>query len=158
MPFADDYDTVGELYEGIAASFAALEEQHAGAAIPLFIGPKSAQLSERDFRLQGLQPVASAAEVRHVVDLIVHQGEGSMEATAESHYARFRAIREEWRALHEARKEFVPSSCRGPRPCDAAAGRAQSTRARDRKSGRTAAGPRQCGVRIDVATDDFHAR
>jgi CDGSH-type Zn-finger protein/uncharacterized Fe-S cluster protein YjdI len=108
MPFADDYDTVGELYEGIAASFAALEEQHAGAAIPLFIGPKSAQLSESDFRLPGLQPVASAADVRHVVDLIVHQGEGSIAATAESHYAKFRAIRAEWRALHEARKEFVP--------------------------------------------------
>jgi len=108
MPFADDYDTVGELYEGIAASFAALEEQHAGAAMPLFIGPESAQLSESDFRLPGLQPVASAADVRHVVDLIVRQGEGSIEATAESHYARFRGIREEWRALHEARKEFVP--------------------------------------------------
>jgi CDGSH-type Zn-finger protein/uncharacterized Fe-S cluster protein YjdI len=108
MPFADDYDTVGELYEGIAASFAALEEQHAGASIPLFVGPKSAQLSESDFRLPGLQPVASAADVRRVVDLIVRQGEGSSEATAQSHYAKFRAIRDEWRALHEARTEFVP--------------------------------------------------
>ena len=108
MPFADDYDTVGELYEGIAASFAALEQQHAGSAIPLFIGPKSAQLSESDFRLPGLQPVASAADVRHVVNLIVRQGEGSIEATAESHYAKFRSIRDEWRALHAARAEFLP--------------------------------------------------
>ncbi len=108
MPFADDYDTVGELYEGIAASFAALEQQHAGAAVPLFVGAKSAQLSESDFRLPGLQPVASAADVRHVVNLIVRQGEGSVEATAESHYAKFKGIREEWRALHAARAEFVP--------------------------------------------------
>ena len=108
MPFADDYDTVGELYEGIAASFAALEEQHATEAIPLFIGPKSAQLGENDFRLPGLQPVASAVDVRRVVDIIVHQGEGSSEVTAHSHYSKFRAIREEWRQLHEARTEFVP--------------------------------------------------
>jgi CDGSH-type Zn-finger protein/uncharacterized Fe-S cluster protein YjdI len=108
MPFADDYDTVGELYEGIAASFAALEGQHAATAIPLFIGPKSAQLTERDFRLPGLQGVANAADVRQVVDTIVHQGEGSSEATTQSHYAKFRAIREEWRKLHEARTEFVP--------------------------------------------------
>jgi len=108
MPFADDYDTVGELYEGIAASFAALEEEHAGVGIPLFIGPKSAQLTESDFRLPGLQAVASAADVRRVVDTIVHQGEGSSEATTQSHYAKFRAIREEWRNLHEARAEFLP--------------------------------------------------
>ena len=108
MPFADDYDTVGELYEGIAASFAALEQQHAGTAVPLFIGTKSAQLSESDFRLPGLQPVASAADVRHVVNLIVRQGEGSSEATADSHYAKFKGIRDEWRALHAARTEFVP--------------------------------------------------
>ena len=108
MPFADDYDTVGELYEGIAASFAALEEQHAAAATPLFIGPASAQLTESDFRLPGLQPVASAADVRRVVDTIVHQGEGSSKETTHSHYAKFRAIREEWRSLHEARTEFVP--------------------------------------------------
>ena len=108
MPFADDYDTVGELYEGIAASFAALEEEHAGVGIPLFIGPKSAQLTESDFRLPGLQAVASAADVRRVVDTIVHQGEGSSEVTTQSHYAKFRAIREEWRSLHEARAEFLP--------------------------------------------------
>jgi CDGSH-type Zn-finger protein/uncharacterized Fe-S cluster protein YjdI len=108
MPFADDYDTVGELYEGIAASFAALEEQHAAESIPLFVGPRSAQLTENDFRLPGLQPVASAADVRRVVDTIVHQGEGSSQATSHSHYAKFRTIREEWRQLHEARTEFVP--------------------------------------------------
>ena len=108
MPFSDDYDTVGELYEGIAASFAALEEQHATTSIPLFIGPRSAQLSESDFRLPGLQPVANAADVRRVVDTIVHQGEGSIEASAQSHYAKFRAIRDEWRRLHEARTEFIP--------------------------------------------------
>ncbi len=108
MPFADDYDTVGELYEGIAASFAALEEEHAAAAIALFIGPTSAQLTESDFRLPGLQAVANASDVRRVVDTIVHQGEGSSEATTQSHYAKFRAIREEWRKLYEARTEFVP--------------------------------------------------
>jgi CDGSH-type Zn-finger protein/uncharacterized Fe-S cluster protein YjdI len=108
MPFADDYDTVGELYEGIAASFAALEEQHAAKATPLFIGPRAAQLTENDFRLPGLQPVASAADVRRVVDIIVHQGEGSSQATSDSHYAKFRAIRQEWRQLHEARTEFAP--------------------------------------------------
>ncbi len=108
MPFADDYDTVGELYEGIAASFSALEEEHAAAATPLFLGAKSAQLTEGDFRLPGLQAVASAADVRRVVDTIVYQGEGSSQESTQSHYAKFRAIREEWRALYEARPEFVP--------------------------------------------------
>jgi CDGSH-type Zn-finger protein/uncharacterized Fe-S cluster protein YjdI len=113
MPFSDDYDTVGELYEGIAASFELLEKERGAAA--LFVGPPSAQLSEADFRLQGLQPVASAADVRRVVDLIVRQGEGSREAGLQSHYVRFRAIRDEWRALRERRAGFVPYR---PAACD----------------------------------------
>lgn len=106
MAFADDYATVGELYESIERSFARMIEQFGAPAV--FLGPESAQLTTKNFRLPGLCTIASLADVHAAVELIRHQGEGSACDTGESHYARFCAIRSEWQALKAARQGFVP--------------------------------------------------
>lgn len=106
MAFADDYATVGELYESIEHSFARMIEQLGADAV--FLGPIGAQLTTKDFRLRGLCTVSSLQDVHAAVELIRHQGEGSATDTGESHYARFCAIRSEWQTLKAARPEFVP--------------------------------------------------
>jgi CDGSH-type Zn-finger protein/uncharacterized Fe-S cluster protein YjdI len=107
MQVPDDYATVGELYEAIAQS-CELIAGHRGEA-GLFIGPRDAQLGPADFRLPGIMTIASLAEALRAVEFIRHQGEGSRDEKAGSHYARFRAIRREWEALTRARPGFEPA-------------------------------------------------
>jgi CDGSH-type Zn-finger protein/uncharacterized Fe-S cluster protein YjdI len=107
MDAVDDYATVGELYECIGRSFEQL-----AAAIgekQLLVGPRSDQLCDADVQLSGLCTIASVADAQSAVGLIIHQGEGSSEAHERSHYTRFSAIRDEWRALLSARPAFVPA-------------------------------------------------
>ncbi len=107
MPFADDYTTVGELYLGIEASFAKLIDQSGAQSV--FLGPIDAQLTMKDFRLQGLCTVASMRDVQGAITLIREQGEGSTDGAGHCHYSRFCAMREEWQALKAARPAFVPA-------------------------------------------------
>ena len=107
MPFSDDYHTVGELYQTILASFRQLVDQHGEAAV--LVGDPDTQLSRREFALDGLHPILTLADVEKAIDRIVSQGEGSTESTTGSHYARFCAIRSEWKAMRAARPGFVPA-------------------------------------------------
>jgi CDGSH-type Zn-finger protein/uncharacterized Fe-S cluster protein YjdI len=106
MPFTQDYATVGELYGVIAASFDALAHELGERA--LFDGSVAAQLTAADFRLQGLRSVTNVREALAAIDHVVRQGEGSSVDVAGSHYARFSAMRDEWRALKRANGAFRP--------------------------------------------------
>ena len=114
MALADDYATVGELYQTIALSCEQLARRDGEAA--LFIGPRDAQLSPRDFRLPGILSIGTLAEALQALQLIVNQGEGSPADQAGSHYARFCAIRAESRRLKALRDTFDPArpSARNP--------------------------------------------
>ena len=114
MALADDYATVGELYQSIALSCEQLVARDGEAAV--FIGPRSAQLAPADFRLPGLMTIGNLAEAQQALHFIVHQGEGSPADKADSHYARFCAIRSEWQHLKAQREGFVPArpSARNP--------------------------------------------
>ncbi|HWH81614.1 MAG TPA: ferritin-like domain-containing protein [Burkholderiaceae bacterium] len=114
MMMADDYATVGELYEAIATSCEGIAANLGEAQ--LFIGPRESQLGPRDFRLPGLMTIGSLADAHQAIEFIRHQGEGSRGAHAGSHYARFRAIRDEWAALQRARPGFVPARAAARNP------------------------------------------
>ncbi|MFL6709083.1 MAG: ferritin-like domain-containing protein [Massilia sp.] len=101
-----DYRTVGELYESITDSLAPLAASLGEAE--LFVGGVAAQLSQADVFLPGLCTIATVAEATRALDLIVEQGEGSRVCHETSHYARFRTIREQWRALSKERPAFKP--------------------------------------------------
>ena len=106
MPFADDYATVGELYVSIAESLRLLVATLGEDAV--FVGSRDAQLSPQDFSLPGLRTVRSLDEAITAVDFIVHQGEGSPQNKAGSHFSRFCQIRREWQAPRSAR---LASTC-----------------------------------------------
>jgi len=114
MAVAEDYATVGELYEGIAASCESIG-RHLGEA-RLFIGPRASQLGPSDFRLPGIMTIGTLAEARRAIEFIRHPGEGSRDETSGSHYARFRAIRDEWGALARARAAFDPARAAARNP------------------------------------------
>jgi CDGSH-type Zn-finger protein/uncharacterized Fe-S cluster protein YjdI len=106
MAFADDYSTVGELYEAIEASFETMSAEIGEPAV--FVGDLELQMSSSVFQLPGLCRIGNLADAKRAIHLIIKQGEGSREAVENSHYARFVAIRNEWRALHAKRPDFVP--------------------------------------------------
>ncbi|MDX2219195.1 MAG: ferritin-like domain-containing protein [Burkholderiales bacterium] len=106
MVFADDYATVGELYEAIEHSLEHLCAEFGETAI--FVGDATLQTTAGLLNLPGLCSISTLADARRAVHLIIEQGEGSREVKAGSHYARFSAIRDEWQALKSERPEFVP--------------------------------------------------
>lgn len=101
-----DYETVGELYQAITDSLAYLAAELGEAG--LFVGRPETQLTEEDVFLPGLCTIASEADARCALALIVEQGEGSPVCQETSHYARFRTIREQWQALSAERAAFKP--------------------------------------------------
>lgn len=101
-----DYDTVGQLYEAIAASVRYLAGELGEQG--LFVGKVEAQLTEEDVFLPRLCSIAGEADAMRALALIVEQGEGSADSRETSHYARFSAIREQWQALAAARGDFKP--------------------------------------------------
>lgn len=106
MPFGDDYQTVGELYASIRDSICQLVADLGEKEV--FVGTREAQLSPRDFGMPGLRTIGTLEDAVAAVDFIVHQGEGSPQDKAGSHFSRFCAIRREWQKLLAARPAFVP--------------------------------------------------
>jgi len=106
MPNANDYDTVGTLYESIYQSMETLCERYGPEH--LFVGDKTRQIGATLTPLPGLMTVGSVSEARKAIDVIVEQGEGAAACDGRGHFARFRAIRTEWLALLDEDPGFVP--------------------------------------------------
>ncbi len=67
------------------------------------------QLSPNEVDLKGAERVICLKTALAAFDAIVTQGEGAKNAAANSHFARFAAIRDEYRALLAANPEFRPA-------------------------------------------------
>lgn len=107
MPSAQDYETIGHLYEAIRSNLVALHEQLAGDG--LFVGGPASQLGSDVLDLEGVKPVTDLAGALTAIDIIVEQGEGSPADRDESHYRSFLAVRDE---LHDMTREdpaFTPA-------------------------------------------------
>lgn len=107
MPSAPDYATIGEFYGALDAGICALAAELGEKA--LFLGPASHQLRADEVRAEELWVVTDLASARRAIELIVVQGEGSSEDGDASHYRKFNAIADEYRALLAARPAFSPS-------------------------------------------------
>ncbi|HEX9174024.1 MAG TPA: ferritin-like protein [Telluria sp.] len=105
-PTAEEYDTVTHLYRGIESGFAELAERLGEAA--LFLGDPRAQVDESLLQFDGFHPVLDLATAQKAVATIIEQGEGGRADAEESHYARFRAIRDEYDAFLRADPAFEP--------------------------------------------------
>jgi CDGSH-type Zn-finger protein/uncharacterized Fe-S cluster protein YjdI len=104
-PTPRDYHSQGHLYHGIAQALCRLAGKLGERA--LFAGHGEAQVGPDEFPLPGLFEITDLPSALQAIEEIVLQGEGAPAHRSDSHYARFAAIRDEYRTLREARPDFV---------------------------------------------------
>jgi CDGSH-type Zn-finger protein/uncharacterized Fe-S cluster protein YjdI len=106
-PMGLDYATVGAFYatlgDGLRAFVAQAGERTA------FCGDRSLQLSHDEIDLSAARPVVCLKTALAAFDAIVLQGEGAPRDSATSHFAKFVAIRSEYRALQARNPSFAPA-------------------------------------------------
>ena len=106
-PMPIDYDTVGVFYDTLSCNLKAFVERVGEKEA--FCGDRNLQISRKELDFQGCDPVICSITALKAFDAIVSQGEGAESETADSHYCRFVAIRDELRALKAANPEFKPA-------------------------------------------------
>ena len=106
-PMGLDYETVGEFYVALGDGLRGLVEQ-VGEAVA-FCGDRALQLSPAELDLAGAKPVVCLKTALAAFDAIVLQGEGAPKHSADSHFAKFVAIRDEYRALKTRNPTFAPA-------------------------------------------------
>lgn len=106
-PMAIDYDTVGEFYQTMefALDFMAKKLGESG----LFAGDPGLQLSQREIALKGAKAVLCAKTAIAACATIITEGEGATQESTNSHYCRFREIRDEYRELLAKNPAFTPA-------------------------------------------------
>jgi ferritin-like protein len=107
MPSAQDYATIGHLYEAIRANLVSLAA-HLGEG-RLFIGGIAGQVGRGAIHLKGVEPIDRLDAACAAIDVIVEQGEGSPADREESHYRSFLTIREEFETLAKIDPHFAPA-------------------------------------------------
>jgi len=106
-PSAQDYRTVGALYDAIAEGFRELAERLGEAAL---IDPEGR--SQVDSELVGLPDISKVTDLETALTVISHikeEGEGSTGEHVHSHFTRFCAIRAEWDKIELEYPSFSPA-------------------------------------------------
>lgn len=106
-PSSEDYSTIGELYELIERDLRALFRHRGDAAFDRH--SLTRQLGPQLVSLPGLEVIRGLDDALRALQRIVEQGEGARARSADSHFARFSAIREEWDRLQSSNAQFAPS-------------------------------------------------
>jgi hypothetical protein len=99
-----DYETLGELYRGIEDGLDYLSQKLGEER--LFVGRPSSQTAGS--YLPGLVLVHDLKSAREAVKVIIEQGEGASPDAEDSHYRRFIAMRDDYRALLKTNEDFRP--------------------------------------------------
>jgi hypothetical protein len=107
MPNAQDYATIGHLYEAIRANLIALEQELDGDG--LFLGDIACQVGQSVIDLEGVEPITDLVAAQKAIDVIVEQGEGSAADTEKSHYQSFLTIQRELEAADRDEPGFAPA-------------------------------------------------
>jgi CDGSH-type Zn-finger protein/uncharacterized Fe-S cluster protein YjdI len=106
-PMPIDYETVGTFYETLGKNLRCFTETIGEKAT--FCGEPGLQLSPAEVDLKGVERVICSKTALAAFDAIVVQGEGAPRHATDSHFARFCAIRDEFRTLREANPAFMPA-------------------------------------------------
>ncbi|MGI4959523.1 MAG: ferritin-like domain-containing protein, partial [Janthinobacterium lividum] len=107
MPSAQDYATIGHLYEAIRTNLIALEREL--GAQGLFLGDAPSQVGRSVIDLEGVEPITDLAAGGRAIDIIVEQGEGSSADREISHYRSFLTIQRELEAALGDDPDFTPA-------------------------------------------------
>lgn len=106
-PMPIDYATVGTFYDTLGQNLRRFTETVGEKAA--FCGDPGLQLSPAEVDLKGVDRVICSKTALAAFDAIVVQGEGAPRHATDSHFARFCAIRQEFRQLREANPAFTPA-------------------------------------------------
>lgn len=106
-PMGVNYATVGDFYATLADGLRGLVDEHGEGAV--FCGDPALQLCPDEIDLAGAKRVLCLKTALAAFDAIVVQGEGAPRDTADSHFQKFVAIREELRALQAKNPAFAPA-------------------------------------------------
>lgn len=106
-PMAIDYETVGQFYQTMEFALAHMTEKLGEK--DLFCGDPSLQLSPTEVELKGALPVLCSKTAIAACAAIITEGEGASAESPNSHYCRFRTIRDEYRALVAKNPDFAPA-------------------------------------------------
>lgn len=107
MPSAQDYATIGHLYEAIRVNLIALNGRIGSA--DLFLGSAGSQVGLDAIALEGVEPIVGLAGAMAAIDIVVEQGEGSPSDREESHYRSFLNVQQELAELTRTDPSFVPA-------------------------------------------------
>jgi hypothetical protein len=106
-PSAEDYPSVGVLYDSIAEGFRFLADRLGEVAL---IDPDGrGQLDTQTVTLPNIAQVTDLATALSVVEQIKEEGEGSTSGGADSHFDRFQAIKAEWQSIKAKDPSFRPA-------------------------------------------------
>lgn len=108
-PSAEDYETIGELYDSIADGLIRLSARLGEAQL---IDPSGARQLDREVAaLPNVRRLTDLASALDAIRWIKEEGEGSTgeNAGVESHFDRFNAVREAWDALAAEDPGFEPA-------------------------------------------------
>jgi hypothetical protein len=106
-PSAQDYLTVGSLYDSIADGFRVLAAQLGEAT---FIDPAGGSQADSEIvKLPNIPRVTNLATALRAIEQIKEEGEGSTASGVDSHFDRFLAIKEEWGKLKAIDPDFRPA-------------------------------------------------
>jgi uncharacterized Fe-S cluster protein YjdI len=106
-PLARDYETVGDLYGMLVDGLRAFVAEKGEST--LFVGDPAMQVDATLAPLPGVCRVVDLASAEQAVQTIVAQGEGAGAESTDSHFSRFRRVREELDALLAEDPSFAPA-------------------------------------------------
>lgn len=106
-PMPDDYETVGEFYATLKSQLDAFVASRGEAQA--FSGDRRLQIAGSSFGLARARPVICAKTAQEAFDLIIAEGEGATCDRQDSHFFRFRKVRESLEALLRDDPGFVPA-------------------------------------------------
>ncbi len=106
-PMPIDYETVGQFYQTMEFALTYMTDKFGEK--DLFCGDPGLQLSPTEIDLRGAKPVLCSKTAIAACAAIITEGEGASEESPNSHYCRFRHIRDEYQALLAKNPNFTPA-------------------------------------------------
>ncbi len=106
-PMGFDYETVGEFYDMMEKALEFMADKLSEKA--LFCGDPALQLSQAEVVLGGAKPVLCLKTALQACAAIITEGEGANDENPNSHFCRFRAVRNEYEALLAKNPNFAPA-------------------------------------------------
>ncbi|MDX2236184.1 MAG: ferritin-like domain-containing protein [Hyphomonadaceae bacterium] len=106
-PMGIDYETVGQFYQTMEFALQFMTDRL--GETDLFCGDPALQLSPNEIDLKGARPVLCSKTAIAACATIIAEGEGASAESPDSHFCRFRKIRDEYQAMLARNPAFVPA-------------------------------------------------